>query len=61
LVRDDKRDEGKQNFNMLRRDFLELTIAEVRSGLPHTATLLDRVADSLENLGAPLAINAGRE
>jgi hypothetical protein len=28
-----------------------LTIAEIRSGLPHTATLLDRVADGLENLG----------
>jgi hypothetical protein len=34
---------------MFRRDFPELTIAEVRSGLPYTATLLDRVADGLEN------------
>ena len=51
LVHAGKHDEGKQSFRMLCRDFPELTIAEVRSGLPHTATLLDRVADGLENLG----------
>jgi hypothetical protein len=51
LVHAGKHDEGKQCFRMLCRDFPELTIAEVRIGLPHTATLLDRVADGLENLG----------
>jgi hypothetical protein len=51
LVHAGKHDEGKQSFRMLCRDFPELTIAELRSGLPHTATLLDRVADGLENLG----------
>jgi AraC-like DNA-binding protein/tetratricopeptide (TPR) repeat protein len=51
LVHAGKHDEGKQSFRLLCRDFPELTIAEVRSGLPHTATLLDRVADGLENLG----------
>ncbi len=51
LVHAGKHDEGKQSFRMLCRDFPELTIAEVRSGLPHTAVLLDRVADGLENLG----------
>ena len=51
LVHAGKHDEGKQCFRMLCRDFPKLTIAEVRSGLPHTATLLDRLADGLENLG----------
>ena len=51
LVHAGKHDEGKQSFRMLCRDFPELTIEEVRNGLPHTATLLDRVADGLENLG----------
>ena len=46
-----KHDEGLESFRTLCRDFPELTITEVRSGLPHTATLLDRVADELENLG----------
>jgi hypothetical protein len=49
LVHAGKHDEGKSSFRMFRRDFPELTIAEVRSGLPYTATLLDRVADGLEN------------
>lgn len=53
LVHAGKPDEGKQSFRILCRDFPELTITEVRRGLPHTAALIDRVADGLENIGMP--------
>jgi hypothetical protein len=42
------------------RDFPELTIAEIRSGLPDTATLLDRVADGLENRGMRYVVTEER-
>jgi tetratricopeptide (TPR) repeat protein len=51
LVHADDREQGARSFDILRRDFPELTITEVRRGLPHTAILIDRVANGLELLG----------
>jgi predicted lysophospholipase L1 biosynthesis ABC-type transport system permease subunit len=34
--------------------FPNLTVVEVRTGLPHTSVALDRVADGLECLGMSL-------
>jgi AraC-like DNA-binding protein/tetratricopeptide (TPR) repeat protein len=48
-----KKDDAKQSLLALRRDFPDLTIAQVRSGLPHTSLLLDRVAEGLWKLGMP--------
>jgi AraC-like DNA-binding protein/tetratricopeptide (TPR) repeat protein len=44
-------DEGRQRLGALLRFFPELTIMQVRAGLPHTAKLLDSVADGLASLG----------
>ena len=45
------RDEGQQRLTAVLRFFPDLTITQVRAGLPHTAKLLDRVADALASLG----------
>jgi AraC-like DNA-binding protein/tetratricopeptide (TPR) repeat protein len=45
------KDEGQQRLSALLRFFPELTITQVRAGLPHTAKLLDGVADGLASLG----------
>lgn len=47
------KDDAKQSMLDLGRAFPDLTIAQVRKGLPHTSVLLDRVAEGLGNLGMP--------
>jgi AraC-like DNA-binding protein len=48
-----QKDKGRQSLIGLSRAFPELTIAQVRAGLPHTDRFLDRVAEGLETLGMP--------
>jgi AraC-like DNA-binding protein/tetratricopeptide (TPR) repeat protein len=50
-----KKDDAKQSLLALGRAFPDLTIAQVRDGLPHTNVLLDRVAEGLGNLGMPVS------
>lgn len=45
------KEDARRSFGNLIRIFPELTIAQVRSGLPHRAGFLDRIADGLESLG----------
>ena len=54
LLLADKRDWARQSMTALRHAFPDLTVVEVRTGLPHTSVVLDRVADGLESLGMPL-------
>jgi hypothetical protein len=46
-----RKDQGRHSMDTLYRSFPELTIAEVRTGLPHTVKLLDRVGEGLARLG----------
>jgi AraC-like DNA-binding protein/tetratricopeptide (TPR) repeat protein len=50
-----KKEDAKQSLLALGRAFPDLTIAQVRNGLPHTSILLDRVAEGLGNLGMPVS------
>ena len=47
------KEEALWRLSLVSKAFPELTIIEVRAGLPHTAKLLDRVAEGLEALGMP--------
>jgi len=49
------RDEARHSFVELRRGFPDLTIAQVRAGIPLTQRLLDRMCDVLESLGMRLS------
>jgi AraC-like DNA-binding protein/tetratricopeptide (TPR) repeat protein len=49
-----RKDEAKQSLSALAKAFPALTIAQVRSGLPHSISLLDRVSDGLESTGMRL-------
>jgi adenylate cyclase len=49
-----RKEEAKQSLSALTKAFPALTIAQVRSGLPHSISLLDRVSDGLESAGMPL-------
>jgi AraC-like DNA-binding protein/tetratricopeptide (TPR) repeat protein len=55
LVQADKRDCAQQSMAALQHAFPDLTIAQVRTGLPHTSRLLDSVAQGLASLGMPLS------
>jgi len=44
-------EDARRSFGNLVRIFPDLTIAQVRSGLPHRPGFLDRIADGLESLG----------
>jgi adenylate cyclase len=44
-------DEARQSFAMFTAEFPDLTIADVRSGLPWNTHYIDRTADGLETLG----------
>jgi len=44
-------DEARQSFAMFTAEFPDLTIADVRSGLPWNSHYIDRTADGLETLG----------
>jgi AraC-like DNA-binding protein/tetratricopeptide (TPR) repeat protein len=55
LLLADKRQDARQSMSTLRNSFPALTVEQVRTGLPHTNALLDRVADALASLGVPLA------
>ena len=46
-----RKDQGKHSLDALCRSFPGLTIAEVRTGLPHTVKLLDRIDEGLAGLG----------
>ena len=46
-----KKEEGRQSLNALLRTFPDLTIAQVRMGLPHTPGTWDRFSDGLASLG----------
>lgn len=46
-------DAARQSFGELMRAYPGLTIAEVRSSLPHTETHRDRLAEALAGLGMP--------
>jgi AraC-like DNA-binding protein len=46
-----RKDDARQSFHDLRRVFPDLTIMQVKAGLPHTDSLLDRVAEGLESVG----------
>jgi adenylate cyclase len=45
------KDEARRRFAEFARAFPDLTIAEVKAGLPYTAGFLDRVAEGLETVG----------
>jgi TolB-like protein len=45
------KDEAQRRFTEFARDFPDLTIAQVRAGLPYTPGFLDRVAEGLESMG----------
>jgi AraC-like DNA-binding protein/tetratricopeptide (TPR) repeat protein len=46
-----RKDEGRRVFGDLRAVYPDLTIAEVRSGLPWNASYTDRICEGLERLG----------
>jgi hypothetical protein len=46
-----KKEEGQQSLSALQRIFPDLTIAQVRTGLPHTTRTNDRFSDGLASLG----------
>jgi TolB-like protein len=48
-----RKEEARQTLAELRRAYPELTIAQVRLGLPYSPSFLDRVADGLESVGMP--------
>jgi hypothetical protein len=54
LAFSDHPDEARLQIAALRDTFPDLTITEVRRGLPLPAEYLDRVADGLDHLGMPL-------
>ena len=47
----DRKEEARRSFSNLIQNDPEMTIAQVRSGLPHRVRFLDRLADGLESLG----------
>ena len=49
-----RKDEAKRSFAELAHAFPDLTIAQVRAGLPHSSRLLDRLAEGLESVGMRL-------
>ena len=51
LVLAGKREEARQSYAELMRVYPELTIAQVRSALPHTRAFYDRAAEGLSCLG----------
>jgi AraC-like DNA-binding protein/tetratricopeptide (TPR) repeat protein len=50
-----KKEEARHSLAILGRTFPDLTIAQVRTGLPHTPVLLDRLAEGLESIGMPIS------
>jgi TolB-like protein len=46
-----RKEQARQSLAELTRAFPDLTIAEVRSGLPYRSSFLDRIADGLESAG----------
>jgi tetratricopeptide (TPR) repeat protein len=49
-----RKDEARQSLAELTRVSPDLTIAQIRSGLPYRSDFLDRVADGLESVGMRL-------
>ena len=50
-----RKDDARHCFRDLQQTFPDLTILQVRTGLPHTQRLLDRVAEGLETVGMRLS------
>ena len=50
-----KKEEARHSRVILGRTFPDLTIAQIRTGLPHTPLLLDRLAEGLESIGMPIS------
>ena len=48
-------DEGRRTFEVVRHRFPDLTIGQMRSGVPNSSQWLDRLAEGLESLGMPLS------
>jgi AraC-like DNA-binding protein/tetratricopeptide (TPR) repeat protein len=49
------RDAAHRAFGILQRHFPDLTIAQVKIGVPNTPQMMDRLADGLESLGMPVS------
>ena len=49
-----RKDEARQSLAEITRVSPDLTIAQIRSGLPYRSDFLDRVADGLESVGMRL-------
>jgi tetratricopeptide (TPR) repeat protein len=47
----DRKEEARRSLTELTRAFPDLTIAQVRSGLPYRSAYLDRIAEGLESAG----------
>lgn len=45
------RDEARQAFDVVRQKFPDLTITHVRTGVPNTPQMINRLAEGLESLG----------
>lgn len=54
LMHAGRKDEARASLGMLMRAFPDLTVSEVRRGLPFNAAYLDRVAEGLESAGMPV-------
>lgn len=48
-------DEGRRAFEVVRQNFPDLTIGQMRNGVPNTPQWLDRLTEGLESLGMPLS------
>jgi adenylate cyclase len=46
-----RKDEARRTLGHFNRRYPELTIAQVRAGLPYSTLFLDRVAEGLESAG----------
>jgi len=49
-----RKEHARCSFANFARAFPDVTIAQVRSGLPYRASFLDRIAEGLESVGMPL-------
>jgi len=49
-----RKQHARSSFATFARAFPDVTIAQVRSGLPYRASFLDRIAEGLESVGMPL-------
>ena len=48
-------EDARQSLTEFAQTYPDLTITEVRAGLPYSASFLDRVAEGLERVGMPIS------